>query len=177
MQSFSKQKQVLVQVQPGYRDALMGDLDGWTGRVIRQFSVDSIVYYDVEIGVMCLEYIPIERKRQFIADSICFTRIRVPAQKTTEIELEDPPIERAKQFHTLQVQWYGAVGNAYTDLTRDRSDREYSMLSDPARRQFMMVMGGLGVAAIGLIVGLSQCAEEGGSSSSWGRVGGGGYYG
>ncbi len=179
MPSFQKYNQRCVQVAPGCRDSVMGDISGWQGRVIRRFTVGTVVYLDLELLAATLERITADQRREFFKGNVCFTRVRVKESAVQDIESTDDKAQRSKLQARIQHEWYELVGQNQDDPTKRASDELYSQLRDPSKRRTMQTMIAVGIGAVALAFTAARCDNGcgyAGGGSSWGRVGGG-YYG
>ena len=166
-------EQSAIQVRPGYQHPTLGAIGGWEGVVLRSFSVEDRVYFDVEPAAKTIDGLSASEKGGYYRGKIVFTRFRVARQDTEPLPDAGPASGREAVTAGTQHEWFDEVGAHEQDPTQFVADRAATEHVDVGRRQAILSLVGVGVFTL-FMIALTQRDCSGGNSGngSWGRSGG-----
>ncbi len=162
-----------VRVRSGYQHPALGAIGGWEGAVLRPFTVEGILYVDIEVTAKTIAGLSGSERGRYYNNKIVFTRVRL-AQKDAEV-IPTPAIQRtpSEAFAAAQHEWYDEVGEHEPDPTKFVADRTAGAGVDQGRRQAIRSLVGIGAFMVILIAFMRDNCNRGNSGGgSWGRSGG-----
>ena len=155
-----------VVVNEGYVHPQIGNISGWEATIMRQFTINTVEYLDVEFTPNTIGKIPEKVKDDYFTSRIIFNKIRIRKSETTEKKV----ISRGNKLS--QKQWYESVGKHEIDPTKVLSDSMCNSTVDWGKRRDFLSFVVVGTFTAILFGAISTCNEENegsGSGGSWGR--------
>ena len=158
-----------VTIREGYQHPELGDIGGWSGDVLRTFTVGGTTFADVAVNNATLARLSDAARKGFYQRRMSFTRVRVAMDDTIPLTRNIPVDTGRPLSGKLQREWYDCVGYKETDPTKFASDAAYDGDYDEQKRETMKTL--LAVGLMSMIILVSKCNEEDerNGGSSWGR--------